>query len=61
MNPGDFSFLADENIHPKVIEFLNNPILVDIFRMGTLYMLIPIFIDLLFIVILRAVYVRKSP
>jgi hypothetical protein len=39
-----------------IIELLSSPILVDIFRKGSLYLLIPMVIDLLFIIILKPVY-----
>ena len=42
-----------------VIEFLSNPMVVDIFRKGTMYLFIPLFIDLFFILVLKMVHARK--
>ena len=53
-----FYFLGQRIVFSGVMEFLYHPILVDIFRRGTLYLFIPILIDLFFILILKPVYTR---
>ncbi len=54
-----FYFLGFRVVISGVIEFLSSPIIVDIFRRGTLYLLIPMLIDLFFILILKMAHVRK--
>lgn len=42
-----------------VVDFLSNPVIVNIFSKGALYLLIPIIIDLVFIAILRVFHLHK--